>query len=71
MSRVLVSVWDCAALLRVSRRTVYRWIAGGELTRYPGGMVDQVEAEVVHDTMAVRKARTQFGTIPKKSGRGA
>ena len=71
MSRVLVSVWDCAALLRVSRRTVYRWIAGGELTRYPGGMVDQVEAEVVHDTMAVRMKRHQFTEKTKKSGRGA
>lgn len=58
---VLVTIWDAAAILHVTKRTVDRWIASGDLSRYPGGMVDMRQAEVVKDMRRNREKQHRFG----------
>ena len=58
---ILVTIWDAACLLHVTKRTVDRWIASGDLVRHPGGMVDMRQAEVVKDMRRNREKTHRFG----------
>ena len=69
MRPVLMPVHETAACLRVSVRTVRRWIAEGDLDLIDGRYVDQVQAEYVRDAKLSRRATTQF-TTTRQPGRG-
>lgn len=64
----LITIADSAHNLHVTRRTIQRWIANGDLHLH-NGLVDQLQAEHLHDQMQARQQATRFTADTPKSAR--